>query len=52
MMAIDQHLNNGDSDRLAREIEELRAKVDAKKAAAKDPAATADDAPKARGDDQ
>lgn len=35
MMAIDHHLNSHDSDALAREIEELRAKVEAKKAAAK-----------------
>ena len=31
MMAIDHHLSSHDSDKLAREIEELRAKVDAKK---------------------
>ena len=34
MMAIDHHLNSADSDKLAREIEELRGKVEAKKAAA------------------
>lgn len=32
MMAIDHHLHNHDSERLAREIEELRTKVEAKKA--------------------
>ncbi|MCM8556239.1 PspC domain-containing protein [Sphingomicrobium sediminis] len=42
MMAIDHHLNSHDSDKLAREIEELRAKVDAKKAAAKEENGSAD----------
>ncbi|WP_265561692.1 PspC domain-containing protein [Sphingomicrobium arenosum] len=43
MMAIDHHLSSHDSDKLAREIEELRAKVDAKKAeAGKDAAAASE----------
>ena len=56
MMAIDQHLNSADSDRLAREIEELRAKVKAEKAAEKGASAAAarsdEGAAKAQGDEQ
>ncbi|WP_343345764.1 PspC domain-containing protein [Sphingomicrobium sp. XHP0239] len=52
MMAIDQHLSSAESDKLAREIEELRAKVDAKKGVSRDPAATADDAAGSKGDEK